>query len=247
MACSNWLLRLHFFSLLTIVDSSSSPALTPPSPPPSPPPTTSPATQPDKREYSPTLSLRSVEGTSSSVATSGTESPSEPFTGSRDSQIDGAELKCTPEEFTPPLRKIARFTLAAEPSGPTSKPAPAAEAALQLLPPPYPRFDDMPFEILAHILRLCFEDVESLEEYVEALREVYWLGRRPRDVINNLSELWTKVHPVSPTAFTEYSLQRSLPQAVSVSYNPKPEDLAESASSRKQWQDLPKFLRLFQT
>lgn len=105
----------------------------------------------------------------------------------------------------------------------------------------------MPFEILAYILRLCFEGVESPEEYVVALHKLYWLGRRPRDVINDLPELWTKVHPVSPSAFTEYSLQRSLPKAVSVYYNPKPEDLAESAPSREPWQDLPEFLRLLQT
>ncbi|KIO15885.1 hypothetical protein M407DRAFT_235064 [Tulasnella calospora MUT 4182] len=218
--------------------SSSSPRSTPP--PSS--ATTSDAIQPpDKRVDSFSLPLSGEEETSSSVATSSTGAER---LCDANSQPDGAKSEGMAEELTRPFRKKARLASATESSGSTSTHPPVTKAALQLPRPPFPRFDDMPFEILAHILRLYFEEIDSPEVYVETLHKLYWLGRHPRDVINKLPELWTKVHPVSPSGFTIYSLHQFPSQAVSIYYNPKPEGHECSAASREPWQDLQRFLRL---
>ncbi|KIO24892.1 hypothetical protein M407DRAFT_211821 [Tulasnella calospora MUT 4182] len=210
-------------------------------PPPSPPTTSDAIRSPG---HGPLFPISGDEGTRSPVAASSkrTERRGESsLTASRDSRTDSVKFECTTEELTRPQRKKARFASVAESSGSTT---PTANAALQLLPPPYPRFDDMPLETLAHILRLCFEELESPEAYVAMLHKLYWLGRHPRDVINKLPELWTNVHPSSPTGFIEYSLQQAFYHPISVYYKPKPKSFTNSAHSEERWQDFHKFLRL---
>ncbi|KAG8959230.1 hypothetical protein FRC00_001809 [Tulasnella sp. 408] len=106
------------------------------------------------------------------------------------------------------------------------------------------RFNDLPFEIMERVLKACFEGLSSPEAYVKMLHKLYWLGRRSRDVINSLPELWTKIHPTSPSGFTEYSLQQATAYHISVYYSPKPNRSIEPSSPEEQWQDFHKFLRL---
>ncbi|KAG8983406.1 hypothetical protein FRB90_006055, partial [Tulasnella sp. 427] len=107
---------------------------------------------------------------------------------------------------------------------------PATSAAVRTLP----AFVNLPDQAVARILRLYLENAsQSQSQYVYRLRELYWqVGRSVRRAMESMPTLWTFVHPRSPPAFIEASLQRSGAHLISLSLEGKTGDGKGCLSTR---------------
>ncbi|KIO16496.1 hypothetical protein M407DRAFT_12791 [Tulasnella calospora MUT 4182] len=101
-------------------------------------------------------------------------------------------------------------------------------------------FDKLPFEMIAIILKLCFNGLESPRAHLRMLHNFHWVGGPIRRVLSRLPTLWTTIHPASSTVFITTAIDLSQSYPLSIEYVPKPE------RSKGGWQGVECFIQMVQ-
>ncbi|KAG9043690.1 hypothetical protein FS837_009241 [Tulasnella sp. UAMH 9824] len=97
-------------------------------------------------------------------------------------------------------------------------------------------FNELPFEIIAAIMRSCFDGLETPAARLHMLRTLYWVGRTLQRVLSELPSLWTTIHPAAPPLFITTAINHSKSFPLSIEYVPRP---VRSGG----WQTLERFFR----
>ncbi|KAG8986040.1 hypothetical protein FRB90_004248 [Tulasnella sp. 427] len=96
-----------------------------------------------------------------------------------------------------------------------------------------PAFFDLPDEAIIRVFQIYLDDgSSSTPQDASRIRELYWeVGRPVRRAMASIPTLWTHLHPRSPPAFIEASLQRSGAHLISIYLEDKPGDAKRCLST----------------